>query len=132
MGKLLAGVDKKVDETSAELTKKEIASQIKELSTAHPDFWDWREEMAALVKSNPYLTPAQVFKLARIDNPEKVDELAKKYTKKDEKKGSDEEDVFGGLMPTSGRSAKAGSKKLNAKEAASAAWDEIMGPFNIH
>lgn len=92
----------------------------------HPDFYEWKDEMRALVKENPTLTPARLYSLARVENRAKAEKLDEKYgLNKPQKKNG--EDKFLSLFPGSGSSTtKGGTGKMSPKEAAEKAWDQVM------
>ena len=112
-----------------------VDQQIKEMVEKHDDFWDWKQEIGAKVKANPYLTAEEAYNLVRIENPKKAKELDEKYKPEEEP----EEDPtpegkprFGGLTPTSGAKTE-GTEDMDADDAADAAWDKVFGGANdIH
>lgn len=117
-------IGEKVDQTNSRLSTAEIKQQIIDLNAK--DFFDWKDEMSALAKENPSLTPKQLYSLVRTDNPDKAAELDEKYRdKSDDDKGK----KFLGLMPTSGATMDADDEKLTAKEAGERAWEDIVDEF---
>ncbi len=100
---------------------------IKEFTKDHPDFFEWKDEIRTLVKENPTLKPARLYTIARAENSEKAKRLDEKYglNKASQDKGSEEKILS--LFPRTGSSAtKSGAGKMSPKQAAAAAWDEVM------
>lgn len=117
---------KRADDAEGAVHLRDLKEQVEKMASDHKDFWDWKEEMGALVKEHPDLSPRRLYSIARAENPKKAAEMDKKYAEKKE-----ESDVpFGGLTPTSGRQRNA--KRMNAADAAEAAWEATMSQFNIH
>jgi hypothetical protein len=120
-----------VQQSSEKLTAQQM---IKEAEAKYKDFWEWKDEMRGLVERNPYLTAEEAYLLARSQHPDKVKEVDEKYKGPDEgKKGEGEEGEessskvipFGGLTPTSGKTAP--KKEMTTKEAAEEAWKKVFG-----
>lgn len=137
--KIEAMLDGKIEPLSKDIknadekaSKKEIARQIKKAQEAHPDFWEWKEEMGAIANANPSLSVEDVYTLARTKNPDKVVEMDKKFKKGDEKKDEEEEerkpnpDAPFALTPTSGVTIE-GSEDMTKDDAAEAAWNKVVG-----
>jgi len=108
-----------------------LSTMIKEFSKDHPDFFEWRDEMRALVKETPTLSPARAYMLARAEaDPVKVKKIDEKYglNKKETSQGGD---IFS-MFPGSGSngSATKNQGKMNAKDAAGAAWDQVMSQMS--
>ena len=104
-----------------------LGTTIKEFTKDHPDFFEWKDEIRALVKENPTLKPARLYTLARAENSEKAKRIDEKYglNKVSQDKGS--EDKILSLFPRAGSSTtKSGTGKMSPKQAAAAAWDEVM------
>ena len=53
--------------------------EIERLQSQNKDFADWVPEMKALAQSHPSLSIAQVFRLAKSENPDKAKQLDTKY-----------------------------------------------------
>ncbi len=97
--------------------------EVDRLSSRHDDFIAFKDEMKTELEENGNLTLEQAYKLAKVNSPEKVADLAKKA--QDEKdKDNPPEPQFGGLLPTSGITRK--SSRMTQTDAALAAWDEIF------
>jgi hypothetical protein len=119
----VSGVVKKVDDTNQRFSDSEIKKQIVELGKK--DFFDWRDEMADIVKRNPGLQVSELYTLAREKNPEKAAELDTKY----QEKKDDEDGSFLSLMPTSGATPGDNDEKLTKEEASERAWQETIEEF---
>jgi len=87
-----------------------------------PDFYEWRQEIAELVKTTPGLSVTRAYTIARAENPEKVKKMDEKYTKK----SAPAAPGFTGILPTGGggRGEVAGKMKFN--EAANKAFDDVL------
>jgi hypothetical protein len=114
-------------------SKKELATQIKSAVKAHPDFWEWKDEMGAIANANPTLSVEDVYTLARTKDPERATELDEKFEKekgdKDKDEGEEREfnpDAPFALTPTSGVKVE-GSENMTSDQAAEAAWDKVVG-----
>lgn len=123
VGKIIEPAIKKADDAESVAHLNDLKQQVEKLAGEKKDFWDWKEEMGALVKEHPDLSPRRLYSLARAENPKKAAEMDKKYADD----GDGEKPKFGGLMPTSGKNKNV--KKMNASEAAEAAWQATMGSF---
>lgn len=119
LGEKFGALDQKIDGTS-------LSIMIKEFQKDHPDFFEWKEEMRGLLKDNPTLTPARAYALARAENPEKVVKIDAKYgLGKDKSKPNGSDNILS-LFPQGGSATKSGAGKMNPKQAAEAAWDQVM------
>lgn len=107
-----------------------IQEQVAKVAEKNPDVYEWKEELVALSQQHPTLSVAQLYKLARDDDPDKASKMDQKY-KKNESDDKDQERKiklsFGGLTPTgSSGSRSAENRKMSPKEAADAAWEETV------
>lgn len=148
MGQLGKVLDKKLKPFQDSLSTNIEAGQREKVGTkfeaarkAHPDFDKWKDEMGELVQSRGYLDPEELYILVRANNPDKTKELDQEATKHEEavkqKKQEDDKEAKGrdaekpkflGLLPTSGgKPADGEPQHKTAKEAAAAAYDEVMG-----
>lgn len=111
------------------LSSNNARTDVERTADKNEDFWEWKSEMQQIAKENPGMSATRVYKLARAENPEKASKMDAKYKPKDtpkdepEDKGSKSK-IFGGLEPTSGKSAKA--TDMSAADAAEAAWEATM------
>jgi hypothetical protein len=92
---------------------------------------EWLPEMKDLATNNPNLSMRQLLDLARTENREKADTLRAKREESDNaNKPPEEDNVFGGLTPTSGKSFDAQSggdkKKVDLKDAINEAWNKVV------
>lgn len=109
--------------TSQETERTRIQQQVKEAEQAHPDFWEWRQEMGELVQKYPGLSVDDLYTLARARNAEKAQQLDAARAEKE--KPAQQQPRFGGLTPTSGTHTQR-SGEMDSKTAAESAWDEVM------
>jgi len=114
-------IAKQINEIRTGVQEVDTKTTIKEFAAQHKDFWDWQDELRAIVKETPGISIERAYKLARAENPKKARELDEKYNPSEVGK---KRQAFGGLTPTSGRTAK--STKMSAKDAAEAAWEQTM------
>lgn len=133
--KELKGVTKRLETDETTRAKERYQQEVNNLAEKNKDFWEWKEDIRAQIENNPALTITQAFKLARADNPDKVEVMKKKYADKKatEDEGEDEKGgtgkakpPFGGLKPSSGRKAPVSTKNVDTKSAMLAAWDKTM------
>lgn len=124
-----------VHESTAE---KDIRAQIQDCVKKHPDFWEWRGEMQAIVKRNPNMTPEEAYVLARSYNPNKVKEVETKLetpeqkTERERKEQASKKTIpdflFGGLTPTSGKTGGKAREKVKAgADPGEVAWERVIG-----
>lgn len=120
------------EEKADEAVKQKAVEEYQELKK-RPDFKEWLPEMSVLFRSNPTLSPRQLFSLARADNPEKVKELAKREDMRafegegeSDEKTKTEEAVFGGLLPTSTPPGET-AEKMSPDQASEKAWSQVFG-----
>ena len=135
--KIMKSVNKVVKEVSKSQeadrlanARKELAADLKKTQKEHPDFLEFKEEIATLAQTYPDLTPEDLYLLARHRNPDKVKELEAKATeakkKEDEEKKKGDQRRFGGLTPTSGVGATEKSGRMERADAVEAAWEEAF------
>jgi hypothetical protein len=136
----VAPVKQAVQDTSDDATKADVKRQVAKAEKAHPDLWEWREEMGEIAKRSPGLTVEEIYKLARASDPDKVKEVDEKFrsdedkekekTVEKEKKATEEQKAlvgpFGGLTPTSGKTAE--KNDMTMEDAAETAFDKVFGP----
>lgn len=130
--KILKPVNAQITSVSNELQRTKGQGEIKEVSSKYPDFWEFKDEIEARVKSNPGLSLDDAYTLARKDNATKATEIDTKAREEREAKEREAstETVFGGLLPTS--LPVAPNQKMTPKEASEAAWEEHMSGFKLH
>ena len=120
---------KSVGTTAAEATIKAEFERLR--STVAPDIYDWQEEMVKIANETPGISVEKAYKLARLENEEKARELDIKYGKIEEPKKEEEtkkptgDEIFGGLLPTSGKTVEA--EDMTPEDAAEAAWEKVFG-----
>jgi hypothetical protein len=96
-----------------------VGQEMKELTTAHKDFKEWKDEMIGLATQHPSMGLRDVYILARGQNPAKAGELDRRYNPPAPKPRS-----FGGLTPA--MSGKGASTPQSAEEASRSAYSEVM------
>jgi len=128
--------ERKLESARQEREDKALATEVNaayvDLRENTPDFDDWLDEMATVIKAIPGLTnhPQIVLEQARKSDPEKAEKLNAKYhpPKKEEPKDEDEvgspEKLFGGFTPTGGKTRRAAN--MSIADAANAALQETM------
>ena len=97
----------------------------REISAAagqRPDFYEWRTEIAELVKHTPGLSVTRAYTIARAENTDKAKKMDEKYTKKTEPQTRG----FTGLSPTGGGGRGEGAGKMKFNEAANKAFDDVL------
>ncbi len=113
-------LDEKLKTVETGVQAVDTKTAIKEFAEKHPDFWEWKDELQAIMKEVPGITVERAYRLVRAENPAKAKQLDERLSEASGKKRQ----AFGGLTPTSGRAAK--QTKLSPSEAAEAAWEQTM------
>lgn len=127
---VVAPLNQRLNEVAASATRTDIQAAVKEAAGQNKDFWDWREEMQAIVQQPQYrtLSPIDLYHLARSRNMDKAQKLDAKYNPKPKEAGAIRLKPFGGLTPSqTGTGSR--SRKMNGHEAADAAWAEMVKAF---
>lgn len=133
--KHLEPVSKANDETREMTQKAAVQAAIKEAAQAHPDFMQWSQEIQAIAKRVPGITPEDAYQLARSQNPEKAQEIDEKLAgddagdednqnNKGNGDGGDKKPPYSGSPPSGGEAEFA--TNLSRDDAASKAWEETM------
>ena len=129
LDKALKPIMEKLENTSSSVETDRVKREFTKARDDFPDFMEWKEEMREIISAHPELTAEDIYLLARAKNPDKVKEIdGKLQDEKIKKEGTGKVQkmkAFGGLTPTSGTSEQSDGKK-QPKEAASAAWDQVM------
>ena len=110
--------------TNQDINDTRLTGQLRELMNDNPDFLDWKSEMAAIAKENPTLSMERIYKLAKLEDPDKAEDLKKKYSDDDDDTKGD----FISLMPTGGAYDDS-DEKPTKEEAAEKAWEETVAQF---
>ncbi len=130
LSKALKPILDRLESTSTDVETDRVRREFTKAKEDFPDFMEWKDEMREIITAHPELSAEDIYLLARAKNPEKVKEVDEKLEEdkgeEGEKKLSERKRAFGGLTPTSGTSLEKDGKK-QPKEAATAAWDEVMG-----
>ena len=130
INKALKPIIDRLETTSTDAETDRVRREFAKAKEDFPDFMEWKEEMRDIITAHPELSAEDIYLLARAKDPKKVKEIDDKSGEgkkgEDEKELSKRKQAFGGLTPTSGTSLEKDGKK-QPKEAATAAWDEIMG-----
>ncbi|KKL70313.1 hypothetical protein LCGC14_2106150 [marine sediment metagenome] len=130
INKALKPIIDRLETTSTDAETDRVRREFAKAKEDFPDFMEWKEEMRDIITAHPELSAEDIYLLARAKDPKKVKEIDDKSgedkKEEDEKELSKRKQAFGGLTPTSGKSIEKDGKK-QPKEAATAAWDEIMG-----
>ncbi len=122
LAKIQEGIAGKVEDLAMRFESKNAGEAVEKVASNHPDFWEWSNEMKALLAENPSLSVNRAYTIVKAENPDKVEKLKSKYEKKTEKPRD-----FFSLLPTSGRGRADGSGKMTQEQAAEDAFDKIMG-----
>lgn len=110
---------------SVERRRSEAKRELDEVTSKHPDFWDFKDEIVDATKRFPEMSIEEAYQFARTQNPEKakeVDERAATIEQERKEETESKKERFTGIMPTSG--VAHASKEMSAKDAAEAAWEE--------
>lgn len=102
-----------------------LTNQINTLASENPDYPEWKDEMIKISNENPTLSPVRVYRLAKLENPDKAKILAKKYPSKSEIEARNRSKAMFFNLPPSG-SDKGNGSKLSREQAGDAALSEIV------
>lgn len=124
---LVQPVEKRVAANEEQVTGRSVREEMKQAEQTHPDFWEWRDEMAGVARRYPDLTVEEVYVLAKSSSREKAEKIDAKLKKEAEEKAEAEgeegrRERFGGLLPTSGRTTR--SRRMDKQTAADKAWEQ--------
>lgn len=137
IGKVIEPVEARAQNAELTATAEALTRQVNATAEKYEDFWQWKDEIKALAKESPGLSPERLYKLARAENPDKAKDVDEKLAKEREKKGQTGDRQtqsrgtdgkfkvrFGGFTPN-GSGGETGNRKMSPSEAASAAWDMV-------
>ena len=136
VGQLVKPLSERITGVQSGTEEDRIRAEAIAIAKEDPLFTQMGEEMAEVAKRHPDLSVRDIYSLAKINNPDKVNKLEEALKDEEEKKKSDAGEApaaFGGFLPTSGvKSSIEGVGKMNAKEAANKAFDEVMKDIPAH
>ena len=110
------------------IVRTELRRQIDETAKKYPDFWNYKDEMYALSQQNPFLTPEQLYWLAKTQKLGPQALQPQQPTQQQTQQPQRRSVPFGGEKPGISTNVKEEKKYGSFKDAASEAWDEIFGP----
>ncbi len=132
----LRPINKKIGGVEATTEEDRIRAEAIAIAQEDPMFMEMRDEMADVAKRHPDLSVRDIYNLAKINNPEKVEKLQEANKGEEDKKKDEEGESpaqFGGLLPNSGvRSSDKGAGTMNPKDAANKAFDDVMKDVPTH
>lgn len=120
LNKKLKELEDRISSVYSAVESRKVEEQVAKLSSENPDFWEWADEMKAILKENPTLSVARAFALAKSENKEKAARLAAKYNK-EQRKGNV---TTLSLFPTGPREGRTG--KMSQKEAIETAFQKVF------
>lgn len=136
VGELVKPLNEKISGVQSTTEEDRIRAEAVIVSKEEPMFMHMGKEMGDIAKRHPDLSVRDIFNLAKINNPEKVEELEKELKGDEDKKKEEEGEpspAFGGLLPTSGvKSSDKNVGKMNQKDAANKAFDDVMKDVPAH
>jgi len=126
---MVSPMESRVDNLHKTVETGGLKAEMKAVQEAHPDFWDWKDEMGARVAQTPNISVEDAYILARASDSEKALEMDEKYKSKDDGQGGDDTGSnkpgsFGGMRPGAVQSDPATDMKPD--QAAEKAWEETM------
>lgn len=131
VNKSLEGVQTKLESTVGglrdDLSTKDLKKALTQAASKYKDFKDWGKEIKQLSEENPTLSVERLYKLARVENPDRAKELDEKYAEPDKDDTGNKKTIggFGGLTPTSGAIDEK-PENMDMKQASEAAWSEVF------
>lgn len=131
--KMLEGLGKDLSDKISTLTETTssnyLSNEVREFKRDHKDLEEWLPEIKQAVSEGRFTNLKDAYNGVKVDDPEKVIEVDKKYADGDDETKGEEVKSFGGLLPTSGGGAdKIGEgETLTREEGQEKAWTEIFG-----
>ena len=138
----LAEVKAAVQQIGNQTARNSLEQEANAFASTHEDFADFEQEMIQIAKESPGLSVARIYKLAKVENPDKAKAVEKKYA--DAKKAREEGEGKGketppppprragrasnGLSP-SGTGGSEPNRRMSEQDAAMKAWDEAVAAF---
>jgi hypothetical protein len=131
---LLKPLNERLDSMETNFDRYKATKDVEQASKSLKNFDKWTDEIKQVLEKHPSLSVDEAYALAQTVNPKKADELSSAERaaaeKAEQEKKQAERRSFGGLLPTSGLTAR--NDKMNPQEAAEAAFDELLpGVRNI-
>jgi hypothetical protein len=121
-------VESRMDSLHKNVETTGLKAEMKSAQEAHPDFWDWKDEMGAKISQIPGLSVEEAYTLARSTDGDKALKLDEQYKKETPSDGDDAggkpSGSFGGMRPGAVQSDPATDMKPD--QAAEKAWEETM------
>jgi len=77
--KYVKPVRSELEEVRRDTSNFRASSQVERATEKFEDFWDWRSEMKMMAQEHPTLNVEQLYKLARLGNVEKANQMDEKY-----------------------------------------------------
>ena len=111
-----------------EVMNRDLGSrQVKDVAGSNKDLYEWKDEIAILMKETPGLALARALTIARSENAEKNAAMQKKYASVSDSKDSTR---FLSMTPTSRiGSGDEKSGRMKFQEAADKAFDDVVASF---
>lgn len=134
VGQFSKSIEQKIDQFDSKVGTVSAQSQVNETRGKYQDFDHYKDEMVQLARENPGLSVERLYRLAKAENPQKVEEVDKKLAaenpppEKDE--GEDKPKRFGGMIPTGGFIPVSENTRMKPKDAADKAWEDVIAPFD--
>ena len=136
VSELLKPVHKRVSNVQTATEEDRIRAEAIAIAEVDPCFIEMRNEMAEVAKTHPDLSVRDIYTLAKVNNPDKFEKVQKAFKEKDEKdkdESGEKPAAFGGFLPSSGvKSSGKDAGKMNSKDAANAAFDEVFKDIPAH
>ena len=136
VGELVKPLNEKISGVQSTTEEDRIRAEAVIVSKEEPMFMHMGKEMGDIAKRHPDLSVRDIFNLAKINNPEKVEELEKELKGDEDKKKEEEGEpsiAFGGLLPTSGvKSSEKSVVKMKQRVGANKAVDDEVKDVPAH
>jgi hypothetical protein len=122
---LIDPLTKQISDLDGKSDRRMVSDDVAKAQEKYADFGQFTNEIAAMIKEKPDLSVDEAYALSKHNNPAKVEELEKVAAEQAAKEKSEKESTeFGGLLPTSGLTAK--NDEMTMKDASEAAFNEIF------
>ncbi len=136
VSELLKPINNRVSGVQTATEEDRIRSEAIAIAKEDPLFMEMRNEMAEVAKTHPDLSIRDIYTLAKVNNPDKfakVEKAFKEKEEKDEEESGEKPAAFGGFLPSSGvRPSGKDAGKMDSKQAANAAFDEVFKDIPAH
>lgn len=128
LDKKLGPITEAITKQATDLLTSNYVREAEAFAAKTKDFGEWAEEMQVIARDNPDLAISRIYAIAKSENPVKAVEIAKKYATPETTTETVKKKAPLALS-TQSQSGEVKNQKMNAEDAARAAWDETVAKF---